>query len=67
MKKLILFLEKKSLSFILVTDLDDHRQIPTKYFANAVVVIYGDKYAVLVGIPEDFRVCLLKNKAVLKV
>jgi transcriptional regulator with XRE-family HTH domain len=53
-------------NYHILGDLDDYRQIPTRYFANAVSVIYGDKYAILVGTPETFRVCLVKNEAVLK-
>lgn len=47
-------------------DLEDYRQIPSKFFANAVSVIYGDKYAILVTTHNEFRICLVKNEAVLK-
>jgi transcriptional regulator with XRE-family HTH domain len=47
-------------------DLEDYRQIPTKFFANAVSVVYADKYAILVVEDARSHICVVRNQAILK-
>ncbi len=52
-------------NFHILGELKDYRQIPSRFFSNAVSVVYGDKYALLVIAPAGHRVYVIRNEQAL--
>ncbi len=42
-------------------DLGDYRQVPSRYFSNAVTLVYGDKFAIVMALDDGLRVHVIRD------